>query len=488
LPGKSIRKNYILNISYQVLLPFFQLVTVPYVSRLFGAEGIGSVSYVNSIASYFSLLATMGISTFGQREISYVRQSKKERSIAFWEVWLLKATTSSIVLIAYFIFSLCQQDSVLYMILSLHVIAIFFDVTWFFQGLEEFGKIVFKNFLIKALYVAFVFTMLKSKDDLLIYAAGWASVTLLGNIILWLSVPKLISRVSFKELHPFKQRNMKLALSFFIPAVAVQVYTVLDRTMIGVITHEAAEIGYYEQAYKISSAILAFLTVLGTVTAPRMGNLFKNGKNEEIKAYMCQGYSFIQFLGIPFCLGLMLVSDSFVPWFFGRGFEKVVPLMKILAIMIPVMGISNVAGGWYLIPTGKENVYTRAVMAGAISNFFMNIILIIYFKAIGAAIASVIAECIVLIVEMSAVRKVIPLSKIASLGRNYYISGAVMTIVLLFVRKNLPANMKTTFFLVALGAGVYFLALFILRDEFLLMNIKTVLKQILGRLTKKGKE
>ena len=101
---KSIRKNYIFNTSYQVLMLLTPLITTPYISRVLGADGIGKVSYAESIVSYFVLFATLGITTYGQREISYVQDSVENRSVVFWNTKILQFCTSSIVLIVYLLY------------------------------------------------------------------------------------------------------------------------------------------------------------------------------------------------------------------------------------------------------------------------------------------------------------------------------------------------------------------------------------------------
>ena len=144
-PEKSIKKNYIFNLSYQILLLITPLITTPYVSRVLGADGIGTVSYAESIVSYFVLFATMGITTYGQREISYVQQSVEKRSAVFWNTKILEFVTSGTMLIVYLIFAVLQKHSMIYIILCFNIVAVFFDISWFFQGLEEFGKIVLRN-------------------------------------------------------------------------------------------------------------------------------------------------------------------------------------------------------------------------------------------------------------------------------------------------------------------------------------------------------
>ena len=97
----SIKKNYILNTIYQVLILIVPLITTPYVSRILGADGVGIYSYTYSNVSYFLMVAALGSGTYGRREIAYVQNDLHKRSKLFFELIILKFTTSSIAIVSY---------------------------------------------------------------------------------------------------------------------------------------------------------------------------------------------------------------------------------------------------------------------------------------------------------------------------------------------------------------------------------------------------
>ena len=143
----------------------------------------------------------------------------------------------------------------------------------------------------------------------------------------------------------------------------------------------------------------------GAVMIPRIGRYFSEGKKEEARELLYESFRFIWFLGLPLCFGLIGISSNFVPWFFGTDYMKVIPLLWILAFLIPIIGISNVIGIQYLITTTRENLLTRSVCFGAIINFLLNLIMIPIFYSIGAAITSVIAEMCISAIQLFYIRK-----------------------------------------------------------------------------------
>ena len=479
---KSIKKNYIYNLIYKILSLITPFMTAPYVARVLGADGVGTASYTESIVAYFILFAALGLDIFGQREISYVQDSLEKRTVIFWETVVFKCTTSAIAIFVYIIFAINQSQSELYLVLALSIVSTATDVTWFFQGIEEFGKIVLRNIIFKVLHIAYIFAVIRTKNDLIWYLLGTSGFGVLSNISLWPYLRRYISKPCFKNLKP--QRHIKTVISLFIPTIAIQVYTVLDKTMIGAITHDAFENGYYEQAIKISKMVLVVVTSLGTVMIPRIGYHFERGETEKVRSYMYRGYKFVWFLGIPLCLGLMMVAGNFVPWFFGQEYEKVAPLIGILSLLILAIGISNVTGMQYLIPTKRQNVFTRTVIYGAVMNFAMNYFLIQKFQSYGAAVASVAAETLIAVVQIFIVRKELSPWEIIKSGWHYYVAGAIMAAVLFFVKGYFAATIINTLILVIIGATVYFSVLLVIRDQFFFDNVIFVGKKTMRKLKK----
>lgn len=477
--AKNVKKNYIYNLIYQILTLLLPLVTTPYLSRVLQADGIGTVSYAESIVSYFVLFANLGIATYGQRQISYVQDSLDERSRVFWETQLLKLITTSIVLAVYLPFALFVMDSNLtwlYLILSIQILSVALDAVWFFQGMEEFGKIVIRNIIFRVITIAFIFIFVRTKEDLIYYVLGNVVVAFCSAASIWSYLPKYVKKVSVKTIKPF--RDFKTVIALFIPTIAIQIYTVLDKTMIGVITNDVYENGYYEQAIKIIRMALTVVWSLGTVMIPRIGHHYKLGEIEIVRSWMYRSFRFVWLVSFPMCIGMVFVAGNFVPWFFGEGYDQVVPLLQILSLLFIVIGVNTVTGNQFLIPTKREKIYTLTVLIGAGVNFVLNIFFIYFFKAIGAAIASVFAETVIAITQLVIVRKELSAYRIFKSSVKYLIAGAIMGVLLFFERRYFAPSIINTLIMVLSGTAVYGVSLLVMKDDFLIGNIKQILNKI----------
>lgn len=472
----GIAKNFIYNVIYQVLLLILPLITIPYISRVLGSAGIGINAFTNSIVQYFILFGTLGISLYGNREIAYVRDDKIKLCKTFWEITLLKFSTSTIAYLCFLFFLIFADEYYLiYWIQSILIISAALEISWFFMGLEDFQKTVLVNLVVKIIGIILIFTLVNSPDDLWLYVLIMVGSQLLGSLVLWLYIPRYITRVKLKELNI--KKHLAPSISLFIPQIAVQVYLVLNKTMLGFLS-TPDEVGFFDSADKIVRVILAVVTSLGTVMLPRVSNTFANGDFHLVKNYVEKSFDFTSYLAIPLMFGLAAIATEFAPWFFGQDFYRTGLILVIISPVIIFIAWSNVIGSQYLMPTNKIKIYTRSVVTGAVVNFILNLLLIKQLHSVGTAIATVIAELTVTAVQLYYVRHEFNIKRLFYSSWKYWVSGFLMFIVvkligLLFTNAWLTLSMQ-----VMTGGLSYFIILFLLKSK---MN-KTIFESSLGFL------
>ena len=430
------------------------------------------------------MFGSLGVAFYGQREIAFVQDDVEKRSKIFFQIFFMKLITMLISIVLYFfIYARNGEYSIYYKILLLEFIANCLDISWFFQGMEEFQKTITRNIIVKILSIASIFIFIKTPDDVWKYVAIYGITTFLGNIVLWFGLFKYVKPVKLKDINVFK--HLKPALLMFIPQIAIQIYTVLDKTMIGAITGDMSQVGYYEQAQKIVKMLLTIITSIGTVMMPRLAKNYIEGNFETIKKYMYKTFKFIYLLAVPLIFGLISVSDNFVPLFFGEGYDEVIPLMKIMSLIILIIGFGNIIGSQYLLATKKQNQFTISVVCGAIVNVVFNLILIWKYKAIGASIATVIAEFSVTSVQFWFIRKDFKIGKILTFSAKYIIAGLVMFIISLSINNIIKDKLISICLQVLVGAISYFILLFILREELCKEYAAKFMQKIYGILKRK---
>lgn len=478
---KSIVKNYIYNLIYQMLTIVLPLVTTPYLSRVLGAGPIGIYGYTLSIITYFILFGSLGIAMYGQREIAYVQDKKEEQSKTFWEIVIFRIITMTVALIIFYLtFCLKGEYSLYYKILILELVANAIDISWYFQGVEDFGKTVVRNIIVKSLSLVCIFIFIKSPEDLWKYFLIYTLANLLGNLTMWMYIPKILPKIRLKELNLTK--HIKPTLALFVPQIATQIYVVLDKTMVGNITGNMSEVGYYEQAQKIVKALMLVVTALGTVMSSRIANTYALKKDNEIKKYLEKSFNAVWFLGIPITLGLIAITPKMVPWFYGDGFNSVIPLLIATSPIILIIGLSNVTGSQYLIQVGNQRVFTISVTTGAVVNVIFNFILINMLGTIGAVISSNLAEISVLVVQLYYLREKIKIKNIFKNSWKYIISGIIMSIVVYAISIKMNTSCINTLIQICIGGILYFILLIIFKEQF----INEIINKILNNIKKEN--
>jgi O-antigen/teichoic acid export membrane protein len=478
---KSLKKNYIYNVLYQVLVILLPVITTPYLSRVLGAKNIGIYGYVLSISAYFILFGELGISLYGQREIAYVRNNKEKTSKTFYELLILRIITMLIALITFLFAFVIRKNSynLYYTILILELIGNILDISWFFQGLEEFKKTVLRNLLIRIISVVSILVFIKSKNDLVLYFIIYVVSIILSNLSLWLYLPKFITKVDIKKLKIFN--HLKPTLIMFVPQAAVQIYTVLDKVMIGKIISDKTEVGYYTQGEKIIKILLTLISSLGIVMLPRIAQKFAEKDNEAIKKYLNKSFNFTIMFSLPLIFGLIIVSDTFVPIFFGEGYDRVSIIMKIISPIILFIGLSGIVGYQYFLPTKHQKEYTVSVIIGAISNFTINMLLIPKYGAVGAAIGTVVAEFIVALIEIIITIKFFDYKSIFIKNIKYLLFSIIMFAACYAANKFLDlGGYRLIIIDVMIGCIIYFALLVMSKDELLFEVLRKIDNKIRG--------
>ncbi|KRK79045.1 oligosaccharide flippase family protein [Companilactobacillus nodensis] len=455
----KVVKNYLYNAFYQVFILLVPLVTTPYLARVLGPTGVGINSYTNSVIQYFIVFGSIGVDLYGNRQIAFVRSNKQQLTQTFYEIFFMRIIT---ILIAYAAFGgfllLSGQYQTYYLAQSVSLIAAAFDISWFFMGMENFYVTVIRNFVVKILTLISIFTFVKSYSDLGIYIFILSMSLLLGNLTLFPSLKKYLVKADLRHLSIW--RHLKPSLVLFLPQIAMQIYGVLNKTMLGVMVSVQAT-GYFDQSDKMVKMALAIVTATGTVMLPHVANAFARGEVEKTRHYLYQSFRFVSAIAIPIAFGLMAVTAKFVTLFFTKRFLAVIPIMIIESIVIILIAWSNVLGIQYLIPTKQMKSYTISVVVGAIVNIIFNIPLIIKWGAVGATIATVLSEFSITMYQLFAIRKQVDYRKLFGDFSKYLIAGVLMFEVVFELDRILPISWKMLILEVVVGM-VFYIGLLIL--------------------------
>ena len=472
----KILKNYAYNLSYQLLVIILPIITTPYVTRVFSSDDLGTYGYFNSIVTYFILLATLGVANYGTKVIS---GNRKEIGKNFWGIYSLQLGATFLSLSLYVVLCLTlpfMQNPVAY-ILGLSLVSKGLDISWLFQGLEDFRKITVRNITVKLVGVASIFLFVKSANDLYLYVFLLTIFELLGQLSMWLPAREFIGRPHFDI--DYASHHLKPIILLFLPQVAISLYVTLDRTMLGALA-STKDVGIYDQALKLVNILLTLVTSLGSVMLPRVSHLLATGESKAVNKMHEMSFLIYNLVIFPIMAGMLIVNDDFVQFFLGQDFQDARYAIAIMIFRMFFIGWTNIMGIQILIPHNQNKEFMISTTVPAIVSVGLNLIFLPKLGFIGAAIVSVLTETLVWGIQLYFTRTYLKEVLIMGAMAKIFLASAVMYALLLLIKSILHLTPTLNVLVYAvLGGLIYLIAVICLR----VVNMVEI-KQMIGKRSK----
>ena len=403
---ESVKKNYIFQVSYQILNMLLPFVTSPYISRILGAENLGIYSYTYSVANIFILFINLGIEKYGSRMIAAAKENKNFLNKVFSELLILKIILGILVTVLYLIINhFILKYKLLFGIQTFLLLGATIDINWFFWGIEKFKITVIRNFVFKLCTVLCIFLFVRAKDDLWIYITIMALGTLISQSLVWFVLRQYvcIKRVKCSD----SLVHLKPLMILFTGILAQSAYTYIDKIMLGSLG-SMEQLGFCDNAYKIVSFPMGMITSLGVVMLPRMTMLYNNHSIEKASKYISSSMHFVLVLAFGMAGGMAAIGEDFSIVFLGESFATSGRIVAVISPIVLFMSWSDVVRNQYLIPKGLDKEYTTAIIIGAIINVVSNALLIPKIGAFGAAIGTVLSYFSIAVYQTYVTRKELP--------------------------------------------------------------------------------
>ena len=384
----------------------FPMITFPYVSRILLPKGNGKVQFATSVVSYFLIIAQLGIPKYGIRACAKVRDNKEELTRTTHELLIINLIMTVIAYLGLVIVTenipRFQRERVLIYIISLSIFFGTIGIEWLYKGLEKYTYITIRSMIFKFVALIAMFLFIHKQEDYIKYGAITILASSFSNIFNFFHARKFIGTKPVGNYN--LKKHLKAVVVFFAMACATTVYTHLDTLMLGFIKTDD-DVGYYNAAVKVKSIMVAVVTSLGTVLLPRASYYVQNGKMEEFQRITKKATNFVMLLATPLMLYFILFARNGILLLSGAKYEPSVIPMQIIMPTLLLIGVSNITGIQILVPTGREKIVLYSEIAGAVVDVAINWVLIPKYASAGAAIGTLIAEAVVLGVQVAALRK-----------------------------------------------------------------------------------
>lgn len=476
---KSLFKNTIYAFIVQIVNLLFSLFTSPYISRILGPDNLGRVNFSSAIVGWFTIFALYGTATYGVRAIVNVKNDKQELSRTFKEIMLVKFYATMIALVAYiamvFTVGRFRENMLLYFVQGIILLTNLFSVDWLFQALEDYGYLAFRSVFVKVLSVVGIFLFIKSSEDYIWYALISVIAASFSNFF---NIFYFTKKIDYKIKSLNIRRHFK-GLSYFMgTTLLINVYTMLDQTLLGFIKTDA-DVAYMARGRLFLNVGNAVMISIVNAFMPRVLASYSDNQTEYMDMLGFTKRVVLMF-AVPISLGLLFIAPYTMYLFGTEDFlNNATFAFQILCVSIPFSALGNWNYMQRVTPSGLEKRGFFVVIGSAILNCILNLILIYFYGVIGAAAAYTITEIVSNTVWFLMMHKKDGFRIIKTDVIVYIVAGAVMLACMWGVSLLLSGyTWLNMVLLIAVAVIIYFLVLLLLRDKCLTFMIKKFLCRI----------
>lgn len=461
MKSQGLKKNLLFQIIYQIIILVVPLIVSPYLTRTLGPENLGIYSYTYSIAYYFVIFGKLGIEMHGQRIISSRKKDNLKLRKTFWSLYFVHFITSIVSLLIYVLlcFISFREYQNIYIIQIIYVAGVIFDVTWLFYGLENFKSVVIRNLIIKVVECMSIFIFVKDSSSLRIYTLIMSFSFLFSQFVM---LPKV-----FLDIRPIKfsyddvKEHIKPLILLFISTLAASLYTMFDKTLLGLILPNIDDVAFYEYSNKIINIPKTLLALFGVVFFPRVCNAVANKNFDKQRQYVDISLTIILLFGIAFAFGITSIANKFSILYFGDEFSVCGTIMIAMSPLIVFVPLGDIMRREYALPAKKDALHVGGVVVSAIINVIISSCLIPFLGIFGAVLGSLIAELADTIFLFILGKSVVNFRQFIKEFVGFLLIGTMMALVLYAIDVNVPTNRGRLLFEVFIG-GVFYISLSVL--------------------------
>ena len=388
------------------------LLSIPYISRVLDPDGIGHVNFIDSFSYYFVIIAEVGITVYGIREVAKVRDNKNRLNELVSELLLLHFITSLVTLVfyaisVYFLWDKIRDLRLLLFSLSFLFVS-FFSCDWYFLGKERFGYIAIRSIIVRVAGLVSIFILIKQPEDYYIYygiiVASSVVTSIWNNYVLFRDVDLSFKKTNWKK-------HLRHVWVIYLINLFYSVPLMLDNVLLRLVS-TASAVGIYSFSIKVVRISTNLLADSVLVFFPRIVSLANNKNDVQLQQKLVLNVQLIILISVPMSIGLFLIADELAVVFFGQKFLLAANDLRLLSFFPFLKGMSLFFSNSILIAHQEESVFLRNLVISSCLFIPAALILAALYNDFGICIAVIGAELFLMVSNYFTVKKRLPLLQI----------------------------------------------------------------------------
>ena len=447
-------KNFLSLSIAQLVSQAVLFLTIIYIARTLGADGFGKIAFAQAVILYFSLIANLGLSTLGIREVARNRNNVDSYVGNILSLRLLLTALSFLLLLVFIaVIGKSPEEKSLLILFGLSLFSSALWLGWLFQAVEKMGFIAWARVLDKIFYGALVILLIKDSRQLLTVPWLYVGGSFLATGFLFYIFIRKFGRPRLRFDFPFWKKMIKRALPMGAAFIMIQIYYNFDTVMLGFMKSNET-VGWYNAAYKIVLFVWAFIPIFINVIFPLMSKYYQQSRR-KLRLLIFSATKLMSSIALPLGVGGTILARPIMSFLYGDKYMNGVVAFQILIWTVTIISVRCTYEQSFLA-CDKEKRYLLGVMVGASTNIVLNLILIPYFGLKGAAIATVVSE-LVFSAYMLAYFQIVRRMAILKHLIKPFLAASIMGVSLYYLRD------LNLFLSIAAGIVIYLVAILALK-------------------------
>ncbi len=477
----SVKFNVLMNMIITSSSLIFPLITIPYASRVLGAGGMGAVAFAQSVSSYFSLIAILGVTYYGVKVCAEVRTNRLALSKVVKEILIILLCSTLVVYLAYTIciFTVPRfiSEKALFLEFGVTIWLTSFGMEWFYQALEQYSYITIRSVAFKIIALILMFVLVRSQNDYVLYGFTVIFAGCASNILNILRIRKLIDFSTKQKLEI--KRHFKPMVWYTAASIASGMYIQVDIVLLGFLGTNT-QVGLYQLVSKIKSVLVTAVNSVGNVMLPRLSYYKSHNQKDKNDELIAKNLNFVMIMGFAIIALLAICAKPIVLLMGGNGFLGSIPPLRIVGAAV-LFSAMNIVLANHLMSEGQEKAWAVVNMIGLSLAVLCNFMLIKWFGVVGAASSIVICEGCMFAMRAYVCKDLLARIR-AKLNMFKILIAAIVASAVSFPLTLIYLNVFVELIAVACTFGITYLALlFLEKESFTRSMVQPILSKITSR-------
>ena len=475
----NVKANTVFNTIKTIFGIIYPLITFPYISRVLMAENVGKVNFGSSIVSYFSLIASLGVTTYAVRECSKIRDDREQLGKISSQILSINMGSTLVAYVALAV-TLIVADSLenyrtLICIQSTAILFTTLGADWLNTAMEDFKFIAIRTVGMQIFSLVLLFVFVRKPEDYIVYSIISVVAASGANVINVFYRRKFCK--TMLTVHMNLRKHLPSILLLFTMIFSQIIYTNSDTTMLGLIRGDF-EVGLYSTAVKIYQLVNTVIASVAWVVMPQLSAGFAEHDYKKVNLLLKYSLNFIIVLGMPCIIGVNVIGKQIISIIAGEQYLGATTALHILTCTLFFSLIGGWIGNMTILPAGREKVCLFSCSISALVNIILNFFLIPYFGLNAAASTTAIAECVGVIVMSRYLDKNIQIDDFKEMMKAPLVGCVGIILVSVLVKVTFTSDILIALFTISGSAIVYGLVLLVLKNEFALGFLQPMINKM----------